>query len=138
MKIRVTTQDIRRGVACDCFNCPVAEALQRATKDRESRIVSHDWNLMIVVNGRWLLADDAVADFVHAFDDLSPRRNEAHRPELPKRLPPNIRPFTFTIPPLDDPEWQEECYGCEELFAPAELDDQGYCTNCRDAATISS
>jgi hypothetical protein len=117
IKVNVTAKDIKAGEAAECYRCPVAIALQRATKDREARVVSVDWRLYLVVWCRYIAAPVEVRDFVIDFD---------HRSE--DDSPP--KPFRFTLPPLADEPWEEECYGCEELFSPNELDDEGYCKEC--------
>jgi Zn finger protein HypA/HybF involved in hydrogenase expression len=111
--IRVLQEDIDAGDLGDCYRCPVALALQRATGDMEAEIYQTSDGLRLKVGGASIVAPDAVRHFVHQFDD-----GEV------------CEPFTFEIPRPSDPQWREECYGCEELFAPADLDSEGYCASC--------
>jgi hypothetical protein len=137
--VKVTKRLIRQGRACDCYFCPVAEALQHATKDEEASVVSRDWQLYLHVWGRYMLAPFEVTAFVHAYDDLNPSgpvdpwdRRLGYMPAVPKILPKELSPFMFEIPDMNDPEWQEECHQCEQLFDAKELDDEGYCLECKD------
>ena len=132
-KIRVSASDIRNGRAADCFRCAVARALQRATGDDEAHVNEIDYLLRLHVWGRIFTAPQCVTDFIVAFDRHY-ERYDSGRVKLPRRLPEDVRPFSFTIPPLDDPEWEEQCYHCEELCDPKTLDDEGVCQECREGA----
>lgn len=132
-KVDVTAKDIRQGVPGDCFGCAVALALQRATGDVNARVVDHDCQLHVEVNGRWIVPPHKATDFAVDFDHLP--RTRSGRARLPSPLPEELRPFSFELPPLDDPVWEEECYGCEQLFAPKTLDYEGRCEECRTETT---
>lgn len=127
--VHVGAKDIRAAEAGDCFRCAVARAMQRATGDSEARVVEADWQLRLVVWGRLIVAPDDVRAFVRELDGLP--RTRKNRPRLPKKLVEPVAPFTFELPAWSDPEWEEECQGCEQLFAPGDLDDDGYCEECR-------
>jgi hypothetical protein len=129
IRARVTTNDIRAGIAGDCHSCPGALALSRATKDTEPRISERGYDgLFVCVWGQWLEAPWELREFVRAFDALE--RGEDGKPTLPAKLDGDLAPFSFELPPLGSPPWKEECYCCENLFDPGELDDEGYCPDC--------
>jgi hypothetical protein len=128
--VRVTAEHIRTGLAGDCLRCAVALALDAATGDDECMVAEKDWTFHLCVWGRWIVAPPEVRRFVDAIDGLD--REEDERPILPEKLEgSDLAPFAFTLPPLTDPEWQEECYGCEQLFDANELDEEGFCPECR-------
>ena len=130
MKITVTEDDIRSGIAGDCLRCAVAKALQRRTKDDCAKVVEAYWNLRLEVWSRSIVAPIEVQDFILEFDQQE--RDEARHLILPGPLPPKLAPFSFEIPNSDDPEWLEECCKCQELKSPSELDGEGYCKECRE------
>lgn len=129
-RVSVTAAHIAAGKAGDCSRCPVALALTEATGDTEASVSEVEWELRINVHGRTILPPGEVRQFVRDFDD-QPRREDdrtldtAHKDYRPPE------PFEFELPALDDPEWQEHCYCCEEIFDVAELDDEGVCEECR-------
>lgn len=132
--VEVTEQDIRNGIAADCYACPAATALVRATNE-ECAIVRIDWTLYIRVGYRHMEAPDRVWRFVEAFDDLDGAEMENRlfpfRPQVPAVLEEDLAPFTFEIPDLASEEWHEACAHCEILFASDELDDEGLCPECK-------
>lgn len=127
-KCRVTATDIRRCQPGDCYRCAVATSLQREYGDNECNVFEDDYLLRIHVGGRYIVAPFEVQQFVRVLDDAG--RKDDGRPILPRRLPDGLKPFTFELPPLDDPAWEERCYGCEMYFAGDELDDEGCCSEC--------
>ena len=135
IRVNVRLSDISDGIAGDCFRCSVALALQRATKDKEARVVESDWQIKLCVHSREITAPSEVVDFVRTFDDL-PRLHKDEigngKPILPKHLPEELRPFKFTLPDLGSAEWQERCCICDELFATEDLDDEGICQECKE------
>lgn len=129
-RIRITKADLAAGEAGNCFRCPVAVALQRATKDDHANVYERDWMTYIQVGALHLLAPYQVSNFVHAVDHA--KRDEGGHPIIESLMPhERPKPFAFTLPPWKSPEWKESCYGCEELFQPEELDDEGNCEECR-------
>jgi hypothetical protein len=131
MIIEVTEADIREGCACDCDSCPVALAVGRATKE-DGRVFSLDYELRLGIGPFSIPAPWPVRKFVMAFDDMGRVCDrEQEKLPLPKQLPTDLAPFSFEVPDRDSPEWMEQCYDCEELFATDELDDEGYCADCR-------
>ncbi len=127
--VNVTEADIRAGLVGDCYNCAVALAVQRATGERESRIVEIDYKTKLIVGPFYLDAPWEVARFVWEFDSLD--HDEDGHPILPDDLAGAVlAPFFFELPDHGSPEWEESCYGCEQLFAPDELDGEGYCEEC--------
>jgi hypothetical protein len=129
--VRVTAEHIRSGLAGDCFRCAVALALDEATGDDECMVGEIDWILHLRVWNRVIVAPPEVRRFVFDLDGLD--RGEGGRPKLPKKLKgTDVAPFVFTLPPPTDPAWKEQCHGCEQLFAPAELDSEGCCAECRE------
>jgi hypothetical protein len=123
IRVRVTAKDIREGGAGDCFRCAVAGALQRATGDNDAHVYESDFLVYLTAWSRHIHAPDRVRTFVLDYDECP-----VH--ERTGRLPADLRPFVFTLPPQDDPEWLERCGGCEQLFAGSELDDEGICPEC--------
>jgi hypothetical protein len=126
--VSVTAQDIAAGVGGDCLLCPVAIALARDTGDAEAIVFEKDWTLRLQVWGRSIVAPSEVRQFVRAFDD-QPRKDDGRLDDKDKDYDPPV-PFAFELPDQGDPEWEESCYRCEELFDPAELDDEGVCESC--------
>lgn len=124
--VDVTEADIREGEAASCEACPVAIALSRATGG-EGRVFSPDFDLAIGVDHLCMPAPQAVRRFVVAFDHFMGDEED----DLPA-LPPEIAPFSFTIPDLNDPSWEEQCYGCSRLRDPAHLDAEGLCKACHE------
>lgn len=114
--IAVTQVDIDLGERQDCFHCPVARALQRATGDDHAEVWERDYVLHIGVWSRSLVAPAEVQQFVRCLDG---------------QWEGTIAPFSFELPALDDPEWEEQCGECEELHRPSELDGDGLCVACR-------
>lgn len=112
--VTITAADIAVGERRECYSCPVALALARATGDEEANVYERDWFLWLEAWGRSIRAPEVVRDFVRRFDD----------DETPE-------PFAFSLPDQTDPAWQERCCRCDELFPPAELDDTGVCEECR-------
>ncbi|MCI0462473.1 MAG: hypothetical protein L0Z62_36445 [Gemmataceae bacterium] len=132
MRVRVLARHIRAGVAGNCFRCAIALGLQEATGDNEAHVYERDWNMYLEVHSRHIVAPVEVRIFVWTVDSLD--RREDGRPKLPRRLAgTDFAPFAFDLPAWDSPEWQEECYVCEGLCAPADLDDEGCCEECRDS-----
>lgn len=127
-KISVSAADIAAGRAGDCFRCPVAIALARATGDGEANVYERDFEMWIEVGGRHTRAPHEVREFVHGFDGQP--RTEDGRPDTGHEDYDPPGPFEFELPDRDGPEWQGRCYCCEELFAPSELDDEGFCQGC--------
>lgn len=126
--VSVTAEDIAEGVAGDCHSCPVARALIRATKDTEPMVYEHDWSLYLKVWSRSIQAPQKVRDFVNAFDGQPRTIDGLIDTDDPDYTP--MEPFGFTLPDQDDPEWQESCCNCGDLFDASELDDEGYCEDC--------
>lgn len=126
--VRVTKAHIANGEAGDCFKCAVALALAKATGDDEANVYENDWTMYLHVWSRHIVAPYEVRQFVYDFDG-QPRREDG-RIDLDDEQCEPPKPFAFTLPPLSDPEWQERCYQCEELFDPSELDDEGVCKAC--------
>jgi hypothetical protein len=130
MQVCVTLDDIADGLIGDCYRCPVALALARATGDREANVYDDGGGIWLEVWGRVIEPPHEVWVFVREFDAL-PRTEDRH---------PNVvhvdyrqpEPFAFTVPDLDDPKWRECCSCCGDLFDPSELDDDGLCAECRD------
>jgi hypothetical protein len=135
-KIRITEDHIRTGIAGDCHRCAIALAVNEAIEDADCGIVEVDSMIYLIIQSRYLIAPVAVRKFVNAIDELE--READGRPKLPPELPEELAPFEFTLPPFDDPAWKEECNGCEFLFDPAELDDEGVCEECRKAESDGS
>lgn len=130
MLIEVTESDIREGVAEDCDCCPVAIAASRAT-GYDCAVFSLDWVLSLRVGHLIMRAPYQVREFVMEFDDLERERFGCReKPKLATILPDGLKPFSFEIPDLTDGAWEEQCYGCEELCNPSELDREGYCAGC--------
>jgi hypothetical protein len=115
-RVEVTAADIEHGEARDCYCCPAARAIQRATGDDTACVESIDWGLHVGAHGRIVRAPLEVSDFVDAID----------AEEKPA-------PFSFELPPIKD--WQEQCAGCEGIFEQDELDGEGYCEGCRTLTT---
>lgn len=128
--VEVSAADIADGVAGDCFLCPVAIALNRATGDTAANVNEATWDLRIEVSGRSIPAPRKVRDFVYAFD--AQPRDPHNRLDIYHADYDPPAPFTFELPDLSDPEWEEKCYVCEQPFDPSELDDDGCCGECRD------
>jgi hypothetical protein len=135
-KVQVTAIHIRTGIAGDCHRCAVALAVNEAIEDADCGVVEVDWMIHLIIQSRYIVAPVAVRQFVNAIDAVE--RKESGRPKLPRKLPEDIAPFEFTLPPFNDPAWKEECNGCECLFDPAELDDEGVCEECRKAESDGS
>lgn len=133
--VHVTDSHIRAAIPGDCLRCAVALALDDATDDKECMIVEKEWTLYLVVWGRYLVAPERVRRFVSEYDGLE--RMESGCARLPRELQPEVAPFDFELPPINDPAWEESCYRCEELFSPTELDDEGYCEDCRKGEDAS-
>lgn len=126
LKVHVTAEDIREGVAGDCFSCAVARAVERATGDDHANLYRRDYVLYIEAWSRSVEAPPEVCRFVTAFDDTPEGETPADWYGRP------LEPFAFELPHAKSREWKERCYGCEELFAPSKLDDDGCCPACRD------
>lgn len=114
MRVRVTKADIRDGQANDCWTCPVARALQRATLDESANVYQHDWQIYLEVGCRSILAPERVAQWVRRFD------NE----EVGDRL-------TFDLPPFDSPDWLEKCQHCGTPCDAESRDEDGFCEDCQ-------
>lgn len=129
-KVTVSEKLIREGIAGSCHRCPVVMAIIEAVGDSscEPMVVERDWSFRLCVWGRYLLAPCEVRQFVYALDSLGRKKNGAAK--LPRKLTGDLAPFTFTLPSITDPEWEEACYGCEELFDPSDLDGEGMCPEC--------
>lgn len=116
IRVAVLQSDIDDGVRHSCHSCPVANALTRATGDREARVSSFDWQLCLTVWGRTIPAPWEVVEFVHNFDDGN-----------------RVKRFGFELPDQSDPEWKEACSNCGDLFDSPQLDDEGFCEECRQS-----
>ena len=127
LTVRVTKDDIRRGVAGDCDACAVALAASRAT-DEECGVQTIDWELHLRVNCFYIQVPFHVAAFVRQFDDW-PRCPDDTLKLLPQ-LPLGLQPFSFEIPDLTSDEWRELCWKCGDLFDQSELDEEGCCEAC--------
>ncbi len=75
LNVRVTEEDIERGIAEDCERCPVALALNRALADELTRAnlqVSIDGGTILFCSGatlvRTVCAPACVRDFIFDFD----------------------------------------------------------------------
>jgi hypothetical protein len=109
----------------------MALALQEATGDDEARVYERDWVMYVEVHGRHLRAPAEVRRFVNLYDAMG--IDEAGNRVRPDRLTAaDLKPFTFALPPRDDPEWEVRSCCCEELFPPNELDDEGVCPDCKE------
>jgi len=128
--VRVTAKHIRDSEPGDCYRCAVAKAMAVATGDTEAHVVERDWSLCVVVRGRYLVAPWQARRFIYAYDALD--RDADGRVVLPAELAEDLSPFDFDLPGLNDPAWQYECYGCEALFDPDDLDGAGCCPECRE------
>lgn len=113
----VTAEDVFGGVAGDCFRCPIACALARATGDAEANVYERDFVIYLQAEGRSIEAPPEAAAFSWKFDARD------------KGGPPG--PFAFTLPPLTDSAWMGNCEDCGHLFPPDELDDEWSCEDCR-------
>lgn len=128
--VRVTAKHIRNGIAGDCMKCAVSLAMDDATDDKECMVVEIDWILHLKVWSRYIVAPERVRHFVRRYDGLN--RKEGGCPVLPRKLTASeVAPFEFSLPPFSSPRWREECYRCEKLCDPKELDDEAYCPECR-------
>ena len=116
VEVSVTAADIATGEPENCYACPVALALVRTTGDASANVFRRDWVLRVEVWGRSIVAPAEVRDFVCSFDGYQGFQD--------------VRPFAFSLPDDDSPEWKEQCQGCEGLFRCDELDDDGVCPNC--------
>lgn len=137
IRASLTTADIDAGIGGDCYRCPVALALLRAigsdANDLLDRIevVEMEWLMRIGIDSRYIIAPFRVTEFVWAFDGLE--RSADGRIVPPAIRDESLEPFDFQLPPLDDPEWQEQCQGCEYLFDRDDLDEEeGMCESCRE------
>jgi hypothetical protein len=128
-KVRVTAALIRRGIAGDCHRCAVALAVRKAMGDAECMVAEVEWTLRLRVWSRWIIVPWEVRWFVYTIDSLG--RKSDGRPQLRQKLSEYLAPFEFTLPPFDDPAWEEQCCGCEDLFDRTELDEEGLCEDCR-------
>lgn len=124
MKIQVTEDDIKQGIAGDCHCCAIALALARHTGDGEPMVYVDEWQMRLQVWSRSIVAPWEVTRFIHDMDDES--RDEEGHPILSSKH----EPFEFEIPEDDDNEWDDRCYGCEKYFKTEALDDEGYCEKC--------
>lgn len=116
IRVNVTARDLRIGRACDCFECPVALALQRATGDNEAQVNNTlDGDVWLEAWGRMIEAPPKVRLAVRAVDH---------------GLRGGVTPFRFTLPAITDPRWKEECQECGEICEQGELDDNGCCAEC--------
>lgn len=119
LTITITPADIAAGDRSNCFRCPAAIAVARATGDSEANVYDADFSLWIEAHSRHIRAPWEVREFVRSFDGEC-------RPS----------PLTFTLPDLSNPAWKERCYCCEELHGGGELDDEGVCLECREAEDV--
>lgn len=131
IRARVTKADIADGKPGDCLKCAVALALNRATGDGEAMVVERDWAMCVKVWSRYIVAPYEVRRFVYHFDGW-PRTEDGRLDMAVETCEEPPKPFGFTLPSQDSPEWEEECRGCETLFGPSELDGEGYCEDCRN------
>jgi hypothetical protein len=121
IKVKVKREHIRKGIAHDCHRCPVVLAIADAIPDSEPMLYEDMADgTRIDVCGRTIRAPHEVFDFMVDFD---------HGRKC------DVAPFSFELPDLDDREWQEKCYHCEELFDPEELDDEGCCPECAKSSS---
>jgi hypothetical protein len=132
--VRVTEQHIRDSEPGNCFRCAAAIAVAAATGDDQSNVYEKFGLTYIETHSLHVIAPVEVRRLVRALDDLDrytkgPRKGRA---KLPKKLPDELAPVEFELPAWDDPEWQEQCCQCEELFAPANLDGDGFCSECQE------
>jgi hypothetical protein len=128
IRVEVTAGDIAAGEGGDCFRCAAALALQRATGDDHANVYERDCVLYVEAWSRHLVAPYELKKFVWDFDDLPRCPDGTPDTADPEYLAP--APFGVELPDQSDPEWQEQCYGCEDLFDAAELDDEGRCASC--------
>ncbi len=132
--INVTHEDIRHGKAGDCFNCAVALALWRVTEDDHAQVFEADYLLRLECWSRSIVAPWEVTQFVGAFDSLE--RDDNGQVIFPDEMPDELQPFTFEIPDGNDPEWDEECPGCQRFIKADEQDDEGYCAECCEREAV--
>jgi hypothetical protein len=94
LTINVTQEDIDAGLAGNCFDCPVARAVNRAMKADDSaveNVVAAVTRAYVSISGntryRTYGIPFAVSEFIHAFDYLTNVEERARQ----------VKPFTFTI-----------------------------------------
>lgn len=107
MNVTLTVDDIRTGVAGDCYRCAVALALQRATGDETAHVYEDEDEsglIRLEAHGRSVQAPERVTRFVWDYDSLE--RSSDGRPVITADKAAMLQPFTFTLPP------EEECEGC--------------------------
>lgn len=108
--VHVTAEDIQAGYANDCYRCPVALALQRATGDRTANVYEDEEFLMrCEVDCRYYLLPCDVTRFVRDFDQGA-----------------DLQPFSSALP--DVTSWQQQCAECDEYVDA--VDDSGLCETC--------
>jgi len=115
--VEVTQEDIDKGEPGDPGCCPVAMAATRAIPDGVPRVRFTKFELRTERIVLQLSSPDEVVKFVRAFDY--------------ERSSPEVRPFSFDLPDLSEPVWKAACACCRGLFDRAELDDEGFCEECR-------
>lgn len=138
IRVEVTQDDIDQGCAKNMDCCPVARALERASRpyfgiamadgsrSGSGRVFrAQDWNLYIGFGHLILPAPPEVESFVELFDDYDPGYSEN---EITADM---IKPFAFELPDLRSKEWTEECQECHFFFPPKKLDDDSHCNECR-------
>ena len=79
-KIEVTQRDIKNGIVAKCDQCPIARAVNRATKTRKTTVGK--CTVTVRLNGRYycMRLPDRAQDFIRDFD--------AHL---------QVKPFTFSL-----------------------------------------
>jgi hypothetical protein len=132
--VNATAGDIANGTAGDCHSCAVAMALTRSTRDSDAMVYERDWTMYLRVWSRLIVAPYDVRHFVQVFDGQP--RTDDNRIDVKHPDYETMEPFAFDLPDQDDPEWQEECYECEDLCDPSDLDDEGYCKDCQAKAAL--
>ena len=91
-KVKVTQEDIDKGIPEDCNNCAVALALKRKYKTDNVFVSIPDDYVLLTVNGEELNIrykyENDILDFIDVFDKQYKHENpEEHKPE----------PFEFEV-----------------------------------------
>jgi hypothetical protein len=106
IRVEVTARDIKRGVACDGCNCPVALATRRAIRQQvggrpscEVSVAGHT----AMISGQLAKLPKRAEHFILAFDTLQCDRKRLEQGLQPVGPPPGIdpakviRPFEFAL-----------------------------------------
>jgi hypothetical protein len=139
IQVEVTQEEIANGIVGDPDACPVVLAIKRTfqgeLKPPLELEVSAD-RKDIEVNGHVIATPESVAEFIGNFDNLPQlAENEDdspnYRPDPTSEEFAALQPFSFPLPDFSDPSWKERCNKCGDIFYRTDLDDEGYCEECR-------